>query len=276
MALPNINRGDTGDSVKICQERLTLHGYTCPADGQFGAGTETKVLQFQRSRGLGADGVVGQQTWTALLVTPSQFPEVLPPGPLPLPLQHMKSLGHKVYWKGDHHLTLFGYRNPKGKVNSFDDVLGAAYTEKGLWRCHYWPGTTDPGLFPLQTPSNPNGVAILVEDQYLDVWKLDLHGGKYEALCQRNGDVRVYRDKNKNSAMDADPATIQKGSFGINIHRSSLSGSSAQVDRWSEGCQVHALLAGFDEMMQLTHKQVEVTKIETFSYTLMKLPTQFL
>jgi len=268
----SIKKGAAGADVKTCQERLTVHGFICIADGQFGSGTEAKVIQFQSSRGLGADGIVGQQTWAALLAAPLSS---APPGPLPLPLQHMKSLGYVIPWKGDHHLTLFGYRNPKGRVNSFDDILGAAYTENGLWRVHYWPGTTDPGLFPLQSPSNPNGTAILVEDQYLDVYKIDLHGGKYEALCQRNGDVRVYRDKNKNSAMDADPATIQKGRFGINIHRSSSSGSSTQVDRWSEGCQVHALTAGFDEMMHLAHEQVRVCKIETFSFTLMRLPTTF-
>ena len=37
-----------------------------PANGIFGAPTEAAVLQFQRTRGLPATGVVDQRTWTAL------------------------------------------------------------------------------------------------------------------------------------------------------------------------------------------------------------------
>ena len=32
------------------------------------------------------------------------------------------------------------------------------------------------------------------QEQYRSVWKIDLHQGKYEALCQRNGEVSVFRD----------------------------------------------------------------------------------
>lgn len=36
------------------------------ADGHFGSSTETAVKEFQRSRGLTADGKVGKATWEAL------------------------------------------------------------------------------------------------------------------------------------------------------------------------------------------------------------------
>ncbi|MEJ7720301.1 MAG: peptidoglycan-binding protein [Ilumatobacteraceae bacterium] len=42
-------------------------GYSTGADGIFGSGTKSRVVSFQRSRGLAADGVVGQNTWGKLI-----------------------------------------------------------------------------------------------------------------------------------------------------------------------------------------------------------------
>lgn len=263
-----IRKGDRGSDVKLCQERLTTHGYACTADGIFGSGTESLVMQFQRAKGLGADGIVGPQTWDALLADPVEH-DVEPPEPLPLVLRHLQSLGHKVVWKGDFHLNLFGIRSPNPKANSFDDTLGCAWTEKGMWKVAYWPGTTDPGTYYLQNPMKVAGTAILVPGQYLDTWMIGLHGGKYEALCQLGGTVKVYRDSNKDEILDHDPESVAEGYFGINLHRSSTSGESTTVDRWSAGCQVHARLDGFNEMMELARKQADALGHDKFTYTLM-------
>jgi hypothetical protein len=37
---------------------------------------------------------------------------------------------------------------------------------------------------------NSKGCAILKEGQYKGVYEIDLHNGKYEAICQRLGPVR--------------------------------------------------------------------------------------
>jgi len=66
----SIKRGSKGSNVKLCQERLILHGYATTVDGVFGAGTEALVMQFQRARGLTPDGIVGASTWQALLAAP--------------------------------------------------------------------------------------------------------------------------------------------------------------------------------------------------------------
>jgi peptidoglycan hydrolase-like protein with peptidoglycan-binding domain len=257
-----IRKGDRGDDVKRLQRLLSEHGYACGADGVFGSGTEAKVMAFQRDRGLGADGIVGTGTWAALEAPIDDEVEKQPPFPLPPVLVHLQSLGHKIMCDGDFHLNLFGIRNPNAKSNSFDDILGCAYTEKGLWKVHFWPGTCDPGTYHLENPGRVEGTAILVEGQY-SAWKIDLHGGKYEALCQRAAEVRVYRDADKDANLDMDPDSIMEGYFGINLHRSSKSGESA-------GCQVHARLDGFNEMMALAHKQVDVLGEDVFTYTLMK------
>ncbi len=62
-----LKRGSQGAAVSTLQTRLSQFGfYRGAADGIFGPGTESAVIQFQRSRGLIADGIVGTQVFQAL------------------------------------------------------------------------------------------------------------------------------------------------------------------------------------------------------------------
>ena len=263
-----VRKGDRGSDVKLCQELLSKHGFSTSADGIFGSGTEDKVMQFQRAKSLGADGIVGSKTWAALQDGAGEAPKKDPPSPLPPVLVHMKSLGHEIMWEGDYHLNLFGIRNPSTKSGSFDDTFGCAYTEKGLWKVHFWPSTCDPGTYWLENPMNVAGTAVLVPGQYSS-WKIGLHRGSYEALIQTAGSVKVWRDSNKDEVLDHPPGSEIEGYFGINLHRSSTSGESTVVGKWSAGCQVHARLDAFNEMMQLAHKQQDTLGVKVFTYTLM-------
>lgn len=68
--LPVIRRGSKGNSVKALQLLLIGNGYNCGsygADGDFGGATHSAVLLFQRRKNLVVDGIVGQNTWSALL-----------------------------------------------------------------------------------------------------------------------------------------------------------------------------------------------------------------
>lgn len=60
--MQTIRKGSRGEDVKRLQEILRLL-----PDGLFGPLTEEAVLQYQRERGLAADGVVGPRTWELLL-----------------------------------------------------------------------------------------------------------------------------------------------------------------------------------------------------------------
>jgi GH25 family lysozyme M1 (1,4-beta-N-acetylmuramidase) len=69
---PTLRTGSTGTDVTALQLLLQEHGITVTADGQFGSGTDAAVRSFQSSAGLTVDGVVGPNTWTALVVTVKQ------------------------------------------------------------------------------------------------------------------------------------------------------------------------------------------------------------
>lgn len=66
--MPLVKLGSRGDAVKALQTKLNALGYDCGAvDGIFGQKTLAAVKAYQTARGLGVDGVVGNQTWGALL-----------------------------------------------------------------------------------------------------------------------------------------------------------------------------------------------------------------
>jgi peptidoglycan hydrolase-like protein with peptidoglycan-binding domain len=66
---PVVRVGQNGPNVTTMQYLLRHRGYTLTVDGAFGSGTEAVVKQFQSANGLTADGVVGANTWSKLVVT---------------------------------------------------------------------------------------------------------------------------------------------------------------------------------------------------------------
>ena len=59
--------GDQGDEVAGIQGELANLGYDVVADGAFGPATAAAIKEFQRSRGLSVDGLVGDSTYRALM-----------------------------------------------------------------------------------------------------------------------------------------------------------------------------------------------------------------
>lgn len=65
---PVLKKGAQGNITKLLQEKLVKLGYsTNGIDGIFGSGTYSAVREFQKTRGLSIDGIVGQNTWRKLL-----------------------------------------------------------------------------------------------------------------------------------------------------------------------------------------------------------------
>lgn len=71
-AFPLTSNGTRGADVVALQHLLAAHGRTVAVDGVFGSGTRSAVVDFQQSKGLTADGIVGPATWGALAVTVRQ------------------------------------------------------------------------------------------------------------------------------------------------------------------------------------------------------------
>ena len=67
--LPLLCRGSAGDAVRAAQYLMLCRGLSLPkygADGDYGQETEDAVKEFQRLKGLEADGECGAITWAAL------------------------------------------------------------------------------------------------------------------------------------------------------------------------------------------------------------------
>lgn len=169
----------------------------------------------------------------------------------------------------DYDLNIVGVRNSAtgNKVtNLFDDKITVSYKLNGEWQFHVWNATTDPGKKGVMEYHNAAGVARLVEGQYRGSHSIGLHQGKYKALKQAKP-VKVYRDPNRD--MTYDETKIAEGIFGINIHRSSATGTSTYVENWSEGCQVFSTITDFDKFMALCEKASAIHG-NSFTYTLIE------
>src|SRR5215217_2555937 len=68
-AFPTLSTGNRGVDVLAAQYLLQARNVSVTADGVFGSGTAAAVRSFQAANGLGQDGVVGAQTWGALVQT---------------------------------------------------------------------------------------------------------------------------------------------------------------------------------------------------------------
>jgi hypothetical protein len=169
-------------------------------------------------------------------------------------------------------VNIVGVRNSstgKKVTNVFDDVITISFKdESGKWQYFEWNNTTDPGkksMLEWKKMGITGGCARLLAGQYRSVWTIDKHQGKYEALCQRNGKVKVYRDSDLDLEYDEDKIT--EGIYGINIHKAGQ--DSTWVENWSAGCQVFKRVKDFDVFMKIVKKAAKIHG-NSFTYTLLE------
>ncbi|MCX7709497.1 MAG: peptidoglycan-binding protein, partial [Clostridia bacterium] len=67
ISFPVIAFGAKGEAVRYLQAQLNARGFDCGVvDGEFGEKTLKALVNFQRAKGLTADGIVGPITWAHL------------------------------------------------------------------------------------------------------------------------------------------------------------------------------------------------------------------
>lgn len=62
-----LKRGAVGEEVRLLQTMLVFHGASVLIDSSFGPATHAALIEFQKSRGLSADGSAGPATWNELM-----------------------------------------------------------------------------------------------------------------------------------------------------------------------------------------------------------------
>jgi hypothetical protein len=181
----------------------------------------------------------------------------------------MQFKGYKVFEDDSKpfNLNIVGIRSKDLEVNTFNDALCVFWKWKHGWNLYTMPCTTDTGLYWLNVPMTARGTAIVVPNQYRGLWQIGLHQGKYEALVQR-GNIKVYRDNNKDDRLDMSDKTIEEGVFGINCHRAMDEQGANVVNKWSAGCQVLQSDHDYEVFMSIVNHAAEQWG-NSFTYTLL-------
>ena len=189
---------------------------------------------------------------------------------IPIKFPHLLSVmqrkGHVIFSNDSKpcNLNIVAIRGLNPIADSYDDLLCVFWKYHG-WNVRWFSVTTDPGCYYLQHPMTRRGTAIKAEGQNLGVYKLDLHNGSYEALCQRLGPVWMYRDNDKNCVLATIEETKEYGYAGLNYHarggfqrrnptpRSALSevGRFFGIGKSSAGCCVFQYDQEFLEFREL-------------------------
>ncbi len=92
----NYKKDTKGPKVRLIQEWLCLHQFHCRIDGDFGPATDDRVRGFQSKMKLKVNGVVGKNTFAALIKPMTDALSSIPPG--------NRSLGQMIIAYAVHHL----------------------------------------------------------------------------------------------------------------------------------------------------------------------------
>jgi hypothetical protein len=152
----------------------------------------------------------------------------------------IQNKGYAFFEDGAYDVNLYGIRNSSMDADEWNDVLGVAYKDKIGNKINLMhKGSTKPGLYWLKKKmGNLQGTAILIPGQYRGCWKIGEHKG-YEALSQKSGVFRVWRDNDSDGKFDYSGKTYDDVT-GLNMHTESLIHKTEKVGAYSAGCQVRA------------------------------------
>lgn len=153
---PKLQYFSTGSAVVDLQQKLNklLPSVLPPLapDGKFGDRTHVRVKEFQRTRGLVADGIVGQQTWAALDTDAPAKPGAPAASAAgdPAAVRH----GARIFCTGGSFPTALRLNDPTRPATVIDCVPGVnippfgwcqILTQKIMSRPSQWKSSTPPG-----------------------------------------------------------------------------------------------------------------------------------
>ena len=198
-----------------------------------------------------------------------------------------------------YYINLVGIRNQyEGEKysNKFKDRMWAIWKDDaGKWQSQNWPISTIPGLYhgknPKQTmkewcisikpktgkPQRAEGLGILVPAQYLNVYSLvessapgySMKSSPYFVTPESS--QYTYRDQNWGSDIitfsNKSTATKRLVTASMYIHRGFPGG--ANVDTWSEGCQVFSKDSDYKQLIDLARYHIKKHQ-NKFNYTLLE------
>lgn len=209
-----LQKGSKGDEVKEWQQFLNSQGYNLSIDGDFGDNTYKATTEWQSKNGLGADGIVGKNTWGKAGYTPystASTPTAAPnvgnapnkptfnttatatPETKPLPTNPTYDT---TSWddtsKGQ--AALGNYNSAKDKVNNYDDFTYEDYAEseavKGAGDALNAHNANKPGAYQSQWQTKLDSLMNSIMNR--DKFSYDLNG---DALYQQYKDNYIQQGK---------------------------------------------------------------------------------
>ena len=125
-----LQKGSKGDEVKEWQKFLNTQGYGLSVDGDFGDNTYNATVEWQGKNGLGADGIVGENTWSKAGYTPYSTISTPTAAPTANPLPNAPTYDTSTWDESAKGQAALGeYNTAKDNVNNYGDFSYEDYTE---------------------------------------------------------------------------------------------------------------------------------------------------
>lgn len=152
--------------------------------------------------------------------------------------------GYK-FFTAEKDVNLIFERTSDEFTNLFTDWFYLLWVENGQKKILSFPCTTKSGLYGTGTATQPikGGVAVVVPNQYRGVYKWIDTGkgwnkypfdGEFFAL---QGNIKIWRDNDKDKFIDKGTPILATFMSGINIHKMSQPNQNTpNVNNWSNGC----------------------------------------
>jgi hypothetical protein len=196
-------------------------------------------------------------------------------------LKTMESLGYKIFTEpGELNIVYVEGINPDGtvnddKMNQWNDLRLVIQADKNLQGkiLGSWAATTEPGWKYTNKPLNPQGAFRIAFGQY-KAWVVGIHNNHHEALVQlwkpgeklenglRVGEIRGFRDRNKDGFRTGDPVVVATG-IGINQHHGY---NMKFVNGASAGCLVGRFEISHEKFMKIVKTDVRFKNNPNYIY----------